>query len=450
MRLYKQLFLLLWNYFVRRMSRGAVVKILCQNMGVTYIKFGQILAMQNYGNYFTEADRQDLMSICNDCNPIPFEEVYAVLKEEYGDKLDYLFPWIDESPVGSASVSQVHRARTRDGNEVVLKVKRRDVEKTIQSDIRQLRRFVKVFGRFAMLRNAIGSQHAFVYYEEWLTEELDFRHEMYNIERYREFARTVNGKVDGASIVLPKLYHDLCTDNVIVMEYIPYTLLNRTNDREQILHSINTYVKLSFYAFFHKMLVVFHGDPHAGNIYITPEGNVGFLGMGLLFEMSEHDMELCRKLFFAAYFQQHDKLMRLLRPWLHGSEKEIEKFSEAVRTYCYDIPNKPLTGYFMDLLYVCIGVSIDPPRFLFTMAKALACLNGMDNVYFNDTTGRQLLKSQVMTYFVENGINCSDELITSLRQVASGVLHKDIPSISDGMLRSIHVVKSFTEYLPME
>ena len=110
MKLYIQAIKLLFNKFILRKNNGIVIKDFSEKMGVVYIKLAQMLATQNFGNLFTEKDRKMLSSICDNCNPISYDEIEEILKQEYGVNLDNVFSFIEKEPVGSASVSQVHRA----------------------------------------------------------------------------------------------------------------------------------------------------------------------------------------------------------------------------------------------------------------------------------------------------------------------------------------------------
>ena len=132
MRLYFYGFLLLIQKFILRQSTGKVLYRFATRMGVVYIKIAQIIAMQNYGNIFTEKDRVQLSKICDDCNPIPYHKIAKQLEAEYNRPLEEIFQYIDPNPVGSASISQVHRAVLLDGREVALKVKRQDVVKKVR------------------------------------------------------------------------------------------------------------------------------------------------------------------------------------------------------------------------------------------------------------------------------------------------------------------------------
>lgn len=435
-----QIIKFLFSRFILRRSTGACVKALCINMGVTYIKLAQILAMQDYGNYFNEQDRKDLLSICNDISPQPFSVIEKKLQEEYGNRLYELFPFVDRVPAGAASVSQVHRAVTADGKEVALKIKRQDIAKKIDKDIAQMKRYVRILVRVTPLRNLCGGLAALDYYMDWLVQELDFHKEMDNMVRYAEFADSVNGRVSGClDIEVPKLYKDLCTDDVIVMEYINSPVLSRDCGNHKAMGGVNSYILLSFYALLQNKPVVFHGDPHAGNIYITPEGNVGFLDMGLIFALSESDAGLTKELFLCVYKGDADALLAIILTWLQEKGSLCEKFKEDVRKYCRDIIHKPVTYYFMDLLVICLSYNILPPRFLFEMAKAFACLNGMDAVYFDNMTGKQLLGDLVLASVIEENLDrmrrVPKSMLVSLEHFCKGdstaCMHEIMSCISD-------------------
>lgn len=426
---------------LRGKSKGYCVKQFCINCGTTYVKLGQILAMQNYNNLFDERDRQDLLTITDDCKHISYRLIYGILVREYGNTLKKTFRKIDRRPVGVASVSQVHRAVLMDGNVVAIKVKRQDIEEQMHKDIRTIRICMRLFGKLFGFYNYVGGKTALKYLEEWILEELDFRHEAYNIKRYTEFAQTVNGKVSGCrNITLPKLYDELCTDSVIVMEYIPYPTLSKGVNSEDVLPAMDTYVRLSFYALLHRLPVVWHGDPHTGNIYIDPDGNIGFLDMGLLFELTPHEADLCRQLFLAAYLQQKDKLFSLISPWLaDGSDKE--EFYSELETYVRNIPYRPITNYFMDLVFVCMRIHIDPPHWLYNMAKAFVCLNGIDSMYFNQTTGRELLLEQVVEYIIDENIAVSDKIGESCIRGMLGAILKNRKLVTRALTDGVHSIE---------
>lgn len=159
MKLYIEIVKLLFKKFILRKNNGIVIKSFAEKMGIVYIKMAQMLATQNYGNLFTEEDRKMLASICDDCNVIKFSKIKEILEEEYKD-LDNIFMFIEESPVGSASISQVHRAVLRNGEEVAVKIKRKDITNTIDKDIKRIRKIVHRFGKIINFKNFTGGDHA--------------------------------------------------------------------------------------------------------------------------------------------------------------------------------------------------------------------------------------------------------------------------------------------------
>ncbi len=420
MKLYIQMIKLLFNKFILRRNNGIVIKDFSEKMGIVYIKLAQILATQNFGNLFTENDRQMLSSVCDNCNPIRYEDIEEILKQEYGTDLENIFSFIEKQPIGSASVSQVHRAILKTGEEVAIKIKRKDVARTIDDDIKRIRKIVHRFGKLVHFSNFTGGDHALDLYLEWIGQETDFIHEKENIKIYQNFADSVNGKVSGTKqIKVPKLYEDFCTDNIIVMEFFKTQTINKLEltdeNKDKINTAFNSYIKSSFWAMYNDKPVVFHGDPHSGNICIDEDGNICFLDMGLLCALSDSDVKLCRKFFLTAYSGNYEKLYDMLVSYGNMSEEKKQSFKEDCKKYCEEVKNKRFTCCFTDMINVCINYEFVPPNFFFSMAKAFVCLNGISNFSDNKCTARELLQEQTLEFLVKRSLkDCNDIVIDSL------------------------------------
>lgn len=220
MKLYWELFVIIFKKFVLRRNTGEVIRKFYEKMGIVYIKFAQILAMQNIGNLFKEEDRQKLMHICDNCKPIPFEKIETILRKNYPD-FDHIFASIDSNPLGSASISQVHRGVLKTGEEVAIKIKREDIVANIPKEINRLKKLTHRCGKLFGFVNMIGGDKALNLYLNWILEEIDFYHEQKNMLSYETFTKNSNGRVkDTVKIVVPKLYQELSNEEVIVMEYI--------------------------------------------------------------------------------------------------------------------------------------------------------------------------------------------------------------------------------------
>jgi len=422
MKLYIEFLKFLFNKLIKREETGVAIKKFAERMGVVYIKISQILATQNYGNLFTENDRKLLSSICDDCNKIPFDDIKEILENEYNMKLDDIFESIDKNPVGSASISQVHKAILKNGDVVAVKVKRRDITNSIESELSRIKKLVHQFGKFVKFENYIAADQALELYLKWIYEETDFVHEKKNIQLYQEFCDSVNHKVDGIKEArVPKVYDDLCTENVLVMEYIDSDTINKIsleneNNKKVIQTAINSYIKASFHALLNDQRIVFHGDPHSGNIFIDKNGNIGFLDMGLLFVLSEEDTKLTRQFFLAAYTGNYENLYNLLIPYGQMDDQNKVLFKEEIKKYCAGLATKDVTYYFTDMINICLKYQFCPPDFIICMAKVFVCLNGINGFTDNLMTSKELLQEQTVEYFIRRSLkDCEGVVVDTIK-----------------------------------
>lgn len=410
MRLYFQLFSSLFKKFILRQSTGQVICDFAENMGVVYIKMAQILAMQNFGKHFTESDRQRLAVICDQCQPIDFAKIKTQIEAEYDAPISDIFQEIDPQPLGSASISQVHRAVLLDGRVVAVKVKRQDITRRIQHDIRQLRRLIHRLSKFSSLKNLLGSDQALELWATWIEQETDFVHERENLTHYREFADSVNGKIPGTTqIQVPNLCPELCTENIIVMDFVDSPTVNHIPltpaNKQRISTALNDYISLSFWGLLHDQPVTFHGDPHGGNIYIDAAGNLGFLDFGLTFAFTAAEADFVRHLFLYAYNAKIDPLIELLLRDSEYTEYDHEAFERDVREQAERFQEIPVTQFFIEMINVFTRYNIAPPTILFKAAKAFLALFGINNFIENRTTTKELLMTQIAEFYLQRTVN---------------------------------------------
>lgn len=418
MKLYLELLKAILNKFIIRKNTGEVVLNFCENMGIVYIKFAQILATQNFGQLFCEKDRIALASICDDSKPISFEEIKLIIEKEYGCKISDIFDVIDVKPCGSASISQVHKATLKTGEVVAVKIKRLDITKKIEKDINQIKKLIHRFGKLFKFENLIGSDHALELYLQWIHEEINFENEKENIKRYDEFAKSINGKVKNNKLIkTPCVYDDLCTENIIVMEYVDFPTINKIplaeENKEKIRVAINSYIVSCFYALFHGQKVTFHGDPHNGNIYIDKNGNIGFLDMGLIFSFTEKEAELIKNLFLSAYSGKSEDLYNLIIENSTYNKFDEKSLKEDLARHVKTMHKTGVTTFFVKMIFIFTSYDVTPPDVTFKLAKAFLCLYGIVCFTDNIETTEELLKKQIIEFFVERTINDTKETLIS-------------------------------------
>lgn len=258
------------------------LRIILEELGPTYIKLGQVVSL--HSDILPKAYCDELMKLNSEVPPMPFSDAVDVLNHSY--RMDYrdIFASIDEVPIGSASIAQVHRAKLLSGEDVIVKIERKGIYNTMARDIRLLQRAVKFLPPVANLKNLVDLGQ--VLDEMWRVaqEEMDFLKEAANME---EFERNNRGI---AYIGVPKLYREYTTQQVLVMEYIDgYPI----NDKKDLL--ANGYdlkeIGRKFVDNFLKQVIddgFFHADPHPGNVLIR-DGKIIWIDMGMMGRLSDKD-----------------------------------------------------------------------------------------------------------------------------------------------------------------
>ena len=187
------------------------LRLILEDLGPTYIKLGQIMSM--HSDILPKRYCEELMRLRSEVAPMPFVEVARVLEDAYGVSWDVIFQKIEETPLGAASIAQVHRAVLQDGSQVVIKVQRRGIYETMARDIALLKKAVRLLPPVS-LKGMVDLD--MVLDELWSVtrEEMNFLTEAANMEEFRKQNEEV------VFVGVPKLYQEYTTTHVLVMEYI--------------------------------------------------------------------------------------------------------------------------------------------------------------------------------------------------------------------------------------
>lgn len=268
-----------------QITRGVTpekLRMILEELGPTYIKLGQIMSL--HSDFLPKAYCDELLKLNSDVTPMPFDDVEDVINHSYGQDWRELFQFIEEAPLGSASIAQVHRARLKNGEEVIIKVERKGIYDTMARDIGLLHRLVKLIPPVGDFKNLVDLD--MVLDELWSVaqEEMDFLKEAANMD---EFSRN-NASVQ--YVTTPKLYHEYSTGHVLVMEYIDgyslddvESLQNAGYDMDEIgTKFVNNFIKQVMDDGF------FHADPHPGNVKIR-DGKIVWIDVGMMGRLSEKD-----------------------------------------------------------------------------------------------------------------------------------------------------------------
>lgn len=257
-------------------------RAMLEDLGPSFVKIGQTLSTRS--EILPKAYCDELAKLQTECDPLPFEQILVALDEIYGDARGDVFDAIDPTPLGSASLAQVHKARLATGETVAVKIQRPGVKATMAQDIDIMRMVARQASRFMKDEQMLDLRD--VVEELWATflEETDFAREAANLEEFARLNRDV------AFIDCPKVYPELCGEYVLVMEYvdgIPIMAVDRLREAGYDLEEIGQKI-LDNYATQILDHGFFHADPHPGNLLIR-NGKIVYIDLGIMGRLSPRD-----------------------------------------------------------------------------------------------------------------------------------------------------------------
>ena len=260
------------------------LRLILEDLGPTYIKIGQMMSLRS--DILPQKYCDELMKLCSDVQPMPFSQVEEVLYEAFGCPWQEEFSSIESTPLGSASIAQVHKAVLKSGEKVVIKVQRQGIYETMARDIGLMHKAARLLPPVS-IKDMVDID--MVLDELWRVtqEEMNFLLEASNME---EFKRRNKGL---SYIHVPVLYREYTSARVLVMEYIDgcpvddkETLLKEGYDLHEIgTRLVDHYVKQVMDDGF------FHADPHPGNVYVC-DGKIVWMDMGMMGRLEESDRKL--------------------------------------------------------------------------------------------------------------------------------------------------------------
>ncbi len=240
------------------------------------MKVGQMLSMAEFDGL--EDEQQDelqrkLATLRDDVPPVPFSRLEKLMRKEFGVPLKRLFSEFDERAFAAASIGQVHRARTIDGDDVVAKIQYPGVAEAVETDLRNAMLLLPLVKRLAP---GLDGKAMAAELRERIGEELDYELEAQN---QRRIERLMRGH---PFIRVPRVYTDLSTRRVLVSEYVEgerFEAVRRAEDAQR-----DRYAEIVFRFFFGLVYRdrIALGDPHPGNYLLCPGGEVCFLDFGLV------------------------------------------------------------------------------------------------------------------------------------------------------------------------
>ena len=249
-----------------------------EDMGPAYLKFGQMIASSPTA--FSEETTREFAQCLDEVRPIPVEQVWRIIEAELGAPPETIFAEIDVKPLASASIAQVHAAVLQNGSPVVIKVQRPGIRRRVEDDLALMGFWAKIAETFSRLMRHTNLSGVVNDFRTTIREEMDFRLEATNIERFNELMKD-EGLIGIARA--PRVERELCTSRILTMERFYGVRIDNKDGVAARVDNVVDMLRHTSEVFWSCVLLggFFHGDIHAGNIMVLDDGRLGYIDFGI-------------------------------------------------------------------------------------------------------------------------------------------------------------------------
>jgi len=330
--------LLPWNWLKRvDAPRGERIRLALEDLGPIFVKFGQILSTRRD---LLPDDIADELALLQDNVPsFSISRSRAIIETAYADKIENIFADFTDEPLASASIAQVHTATLPDGDEVIVKVLRPNVEKIIRRDLAILEYLAKLAERFWSEGKRLRPCEVVDDYKHTILDELDLMREAANASQLKRNFE------DSQDLYVPDVYWSLTRKNVMVMERIhghPVSDINSLKKHNIDLKKLSERgVEIFFTQVFKHNF--FHADMHPGNVFVSDAGQYIAVDFGIMGTLSHDDQRYLAENFLAFFNRDYHRVAELHveSGWVPKTTR-IEEFESAIRSVCEPIFERPL------------------------------------------------------------------------------------------------------------
>jgi len=290
-------------------SKGTVyerIRLVLEELGPTFVKLGQTFS--NREDLLPPELVQELQKLQDKVDTVDMN-VHEILENEFNISVNDHFLEVEKHPLATASIAQVYKATLLNGDEVILKIKKADVQTVIEDDLLLIKDLEKLISSYSEIGEKLNLKQAISTFERSLLEEVSLINEKNNI---LQFSRNFKNNKE---TYVPKIYEEFSNNNVLCMEFIDG--IKVTDKAGLLAHNIDP-VKISevgLRLFVSQILDYgfFHADPHAGNILVKKDGRVVFIDFGAVGKIQPNDKEILESLIVSFVAKNAHKIVRSLK-----------------------------------------------------------------------------------------------------------------------------------------
>ncbi len=362
---------------VAEYTRYERIRMAAEDLGPTFVKLAQILS--NRPDIIPDGLVKEFEKLQDRVPPFPYEQAKRIIEKEINKKVEEVFEYIDEKPLASASIGQVHKAKLRTGEEVVIKIQRPGVAETIDRDLSIVKDVVHRADRYLKKQGILQADEVVLTFEKSMLKELDYRNEARNMERFRT---TYKHRTD---FYIPRPYREYSTDKILIMEYVQGC---KITDMDQLVkwgidpkviveRGMDIYLTMIF------EFGYFHGDPHPGNILVREDGTIIILDFGMIGQLMKKDKYAFAGIFIAmsrndAQEMASNMIKLATAHTITDMRQFVYDLNDLIEDYAHlDVSESSIADVIERLQKIMYDNHITVPGGIFIIFRAFAILEGI-------------------------------------------------------------------------
>ena len=351
------------------------LRLMLQELGTTFIKFGQLLASRP--DLVGERISEELSQLHDDNPPVSYEEIKELIEDQLGGSLNEFFVEFSEKSLATASIAQVHVAKLHSGEKVAVKVQKPNIEDIVETDLSIMKFIANESDRFDTGFKHLNLPAVIHEFDRSIHKEMDFDNELMNIRHLND-----NFKYND-KIIVPVIYPDYSTEKVLTMEYVEGVKLSEVIAGDDPKYNkiliadriVRAYLKQIFLDGF------FHADPHPGNIFITDDNAVCFIDFGMMGVLDDEFRQDLAELMINFSDHNIDGLInQLIRMDILNEKTDINilksDLNDLFAKY-YGMELSRFNGIIEDLLFLMQKYEVRLPNEFVLMARGLSMVENI-------------------------------------------------------------------------
>ena len=332
-----------WNWKKKDYKpRAERIREVLEDLGPLFVKLGQILSTRR--DILNEDIANELAKLQDHVPPFSGSTAKKIIEQAFGEELVEVFPEFDEEPIASASIAQVHLARLNDGREVIVKVVRPHLKKTINQDIGLMYFLADFAERYLAVGKLLQPRAIVAEFEKTILDELDMLREAANASQLKR-------NLEGSDLVyIPEVYWEYVRPNVLVMEKVSVLNIGDLDGLRKQQIDLKQLAEDGISLFFTQVFRdhFFHADLHPGNLFVIPGQNgkkakYAVVDFGIMGSLSEFDQRYLAENFNAFMDRDYRRVSELHveSGWLPRNTR-VDEFEFAIRSVCEPVFGRPM------------------------------------------------------------------------------------------------------------